>query len=118
VNNPLEFFFSLGDKVTKGDQKKKIDFDYYMLWIIFIAFFTVFFGYIFAFYESISIGKADFGKLGWGIVILVILWFQYFTLKSSRDTRKYFKSIPPVPKFEKFEDVKEMINLPKEDNKG
>ena len=112
MESPIEFFFGLGDKVTKGNPQRKADFDYYMLWTIFIAFFSVFFGYIWAFYNSIVTGNIDFGKLGWGVVIFGVLWFQYFTLKSAREARKYLKSIPPTPKNQKeeeIEDVNEMV---------
>jgi ABC-type multidrug transport system fused ATPase/permease subunit len=106
MKSPIEFFFSLGDKVTKGDQKRKADFDYYMLWVMFIAFVSVFVGYVKAFYDSLELTK-----LGWAFVILCILWFQYYTLKSAREARKYMKSNPPLNKQqeEKIENIEDMI---------
>jgi hypothetical protein len=113
MKDPISFFFSLGDKVTKGNPQRKADFDYYMLWIIFIAFVTVLVSYIRSFIMTL-----DFGKLGWGVVIFGILWFQYFTLKGAREARKYIKSIPQTPKNEekdeKIEDVDEMVESFKE----
>ena len=44
--SPMDFFFSLGEKATKGDPKRKADFDYCMLWIIFLAFTSIFIGNI------------------------------------------------------------------------
>ncbi|MFW6173151.1 MAG: hypothetical protein ACOC5T_05345 [Elusimicrobiota bacterium] len=38
---PMEFFFSLGDKATKGDPVRMADFNYYMLWLMFLAFFSI-----------------------------------------------------------------------------
>ena len=35
MKNPLEIFFSIGEKVTGGDPKKMMDWNYYMLWIMF-----------------------------------------------------------------------------------
>jgi len=107
MKSPIEFFFSLGDKVTKGNPRRKADFDYYMLWIIFIAFLSVLIGNIYSF-----IITKELAKLGWGLVIFGILWFQYFSLKGSREARKYLKSIPKENKEEdnKIEGLKDMIS--------
>lgn len=106
MQSPISFFFGLGDRVTKGNPARKADFDYYMLWVMFIAFLTVFIGYVNSFIKT----KA-FGQLGWALVILCILWFQYYTLKGAREARKYIKSIPKEDKKEdeKIEDLNEMI---------
>lgn len=104
--SPITWFFSLGDKVTKGDPARKADFDYYMLWVMFIAFFSVFIGYASAFYKSLALSQ-----LGWAFVILCILWFQYYTLKGAREARKMIKSMPRENKKEdnKIENLDEMI---------
>jgi len=105
MQDPINWFFSLGDKVTKGDPQKKADFDYYMLWVIFLAFLTTLAGYIYSFVETM-----DFTQIGWAVVIFGILWFQYFTLKGVRETRKLSKSIPPRTKEDdKIEDADEML---------
>ena len=105
MQSPINLFFKLGDKATGGDPKKKADFDYYILWIMFVAFVGVFISDLIGFFESY-----DYSKLGWAIFILCILWFQYFGLKTARDSRKLMKQITPAQKNEKIEDVKDMIS--------
>ena len=105
MKDPLDLFFGLGDKVTKGNPQRKADFDYYMLWIIFLAFLVVFGTYIHSFIVTM-----EFGKLGWAVVIFGILWFQYYNLKNVRDTRKIMKSMPKSQeKEEKIETIDDMI---------
>lgn len=101
MNNPLEFFFKLGEKVTKGDIKRKVDFDYYMLWVIFFAFLGIFVGNLIDFvkYQKLS-------NLGWAFFGMAIMWFQYFGLKQMYDYRKLIN----LPKEEmKVEPVEEML---------
>jgi len=85
--NPLNSFFKLGDKITKGDVKRKADWDWYMLWVMFIAFFTIFIDRIRSFFITQS-----FSSLGWSFVMLAILWFQYNNLKGMYEMRKAFFS--------------------------
>ena len=103
-SSPLNFFFSLGDKVTKGDARKKADFDYYMLWVMFFAFSTVLVSNIVDFIKNL-----DFAKLGWGFVMFAILWFQYYTLKTAREARKYNKLVPNKNEVEKVESPDDMM---------
>ena len=104
MKSPLDIFFNLGNKITKGDQKRKADFDYYMLWIIFVAFFSIFVDNLYFFIKTLQISK-----LGWAIVIFGILWFQYFGLKMSYESRKLMKTMINYDKKEKIENVSEMI---------
>ena len=102
--NPLELFFGLGDKVTKGDPKRKADFDYYMVWIIFLAFFSIGIDRFINFFTTWSITA-----LGWAIVMVCILWFQYGNLKLQWETRKMQKKMDKTAT-DKFEDFKDMMN--------
>ncbi len=62
MKTPFDLFFKLGDKITKGDIKRKTDFDYYFLWIMFIAFFTLFISYLLKFINSNNITFYAFGS--------------------------------------------------------
>ncbi len=83
MKNPLDIFFSLGDKVTKGDPVRKSKFDYSLLWIIFLAFFSILVTNLINFFNTYN-----FVSLGWAGVMFGILWFQYFALKQSRQVVK------------------------------
>ena len=102
--NPIEYFFKLGEKVTKGDLKRKADFDYYLLWIMFIAFFTIFIDNLYVFFFVTQ----RFSNLGWAFVMVAILWFQYGGLKSVYDMRKLMKE-PKKPII--TESPEEMLKL-------
>ena len=83
MKNPLEIFFSLGNKATGGDPKKKADFDYYLYWLMFLAFITVGIGYLMTFLRT---GGIQY--LGWVVVMIAILWFQYNGLVQMYQFRK------------------------------
>jgi len=105
----LSVFFSLGDKVTKGDPLKKLDFDYFMLWIIFLAFVFIFSGNIYNFFTS----GYQFHYLGWSLFGIALMWFQYFSLKNMYQVRKvqkesFNKDGKSEPK-EDFDDIDEML---------
>ena len=104
MSNPLEFFFSIGDKVTKGNPKKLADWNYYMMFIIFIAFVTVLVSYITSFIQTQSIRS-----LGWAFVMIGILWFQYNGLKLMYDQRKMF-NIPVNKPVETTEQMEQLFN--------
>ncbi len=105
MKSPLDFFFKLGDKATKGDPKRKADYDYYMLWIMFIAFVSVFGGNLYSFITTLEVAK-----LGWSFVMIAILWFQYYNLKMMYDSRKLMKTIKTTPEGEeKVESAEEMM---------
>ncbi len=103
---PLSIFFGLGDKVTKGDPVRKANFDYYMLWIILLAFFFVFLGNLFNFFVDYQIQY-----LGWSAFALAVMWFQYSSLSNMwkmREAQKDMK-VTDVKKEEKIENVDEML---------
>ncbi len=103
--NPIEYFFSLGDKVTKGDPIRKAKFDYYLLIAMFLAFLSVLISNFNSFLQTFS---SDFmlslKYLGWSGVMIAILWFQYFGLKSAYEFRKMLNAEP-----KKVESKEEML---------
>jgi len=112
-NSVMDKFFALGDKATKGDPIRKAQFDYALLWVIFFAFISVAIGNIQTFMKT---GSLQY--LGWVFVMLGILWFQYYGLKSARQMLKSIKSLKnlnssksnknsEIP--EKLESVDEML---------
>ena len=104
MKNPLDMFFSLGEKVTKGDPKRKANFDYSMLWVIFLAFFSILVDSLYIFFRTLQVSK-----LGWAFVMFGILWFQYFALKSAYEGRKLMKNMTIEKEPEKIENVKDMF---------
>lgn len=81
----LDAFFKLGDKVTGGDPKRKLSFDYYMLWTMFLAFFSILLSNLWDFYKFQSLAS-----LGWAFVMVAILWFQYNALKGVRTMKNAY----------------------------
>ena len=77
MGSPIEAFFNLGSKVTKGDPLNKARFDYYLYWILAGAFCYLMFNYFFMFYQS---NFKTYSYLAWGLVMLTITWFNYNTL--------------------------------------
>jgi len=104
MNNPLEYFFSLGDKVTKKDPKKMADWNYYMMFIIFIAFFTVLISHLINFIKTQSIGS-----IGWSFVMIGILWFQYNGLKMMYEQRKLFNKPFQKPDISNQQEMEELF---------
>ena len=104
MTSPIDKFFQLGDKVTKGDIKRKADFDYYLLWVMFIAFFTVFLGNMIDFFKYWKLAN-----IGWAAVMIAILWFQYGGLKGAYEMRKMIKD-PELNKAKEYESEKDMID--------
>ena len=111
MDSPMSVFFKLGDKVTGGDPKRMADWNYYMLWIIFLAFFAIFTGNIWEFIHSQKLAN-----LGWACFGLAVMWFQYNSLKQFYGMRKMMKEpekpmeIEPVDKMLKeFEDTKKNL---------
>lgn len=83
----MDVFFALGEKVTGGNPKKKADYDYYLMWVIFLAFFSVFLG---NFIDFLKMQKL--ASLGWSLFAIAIMWFQYHALGQMRKARKLMKS--------------------------
>ena len=95
----------MGEKVTGGDPKRMMDWNYYMLWIIFIAFFGIFTGNLWEFYQFQKLAN-----LGWALFGLAIMWFQYGSLKQTYDMRKMMKNqVDEPPKMVKVESFDKML---------
>ena len=108
--NPIAFFFSLGDKVTKGDIKRKADWDYYLLWIMFLAFFSVLVSNFNSFLQTVNTDfMLSLKYLGWSGVMAAIMWFQYYGLKAAYEMRKAIKSQVIEKKEEKEVSIDEML---------
>lgn len=114
MGSPIDKFFAMGDKATKGDPYKKAKFDYYLLWIMFFAFFSILVSNFQAFWVTASVSIwGSLKYLGWSGVMCAILWFQYFGLKQARQgmlVMKQFKNVKPEPaKKEEIESVENML---------
>ncbi len=86
MKGPLNLFFKLGEKVTKGDPDRQADFIYYMVWILFIAFFTMFASNV---YRLVVYRDIDFAV--WTLVGFAITGIQYFSLKGMYDMKQLKK---------------------------
>ena len=86
----LGWFFSLGEKVTHGDPKRLMDWNFYLLTIMFLAFFSILLSNLWDFYKFQKLAN-----LGWAFVMLAILWFQYQALTQTYQTRKMYKNLKP-----------------------
>lgn len=107
MKSPLEFFFSLGDKVTGGDAYRKASFDYYLLWIMFLAFLLIAGSNINTFLDT-----GRYSYIGWSIVMLAVAWFQYSSLKMSYEARKLMKQMRiPQKELDTIEDVDKMLEI-------
>ena len=104
--NPMDFFFSLGDKVTKGDAQRKAMFDYYLMWIMFLAFLMIMFSNLNSFLVT-----GRYSYLGWAFVILAICWFQYWSLRMAREARIMMAKQNPGVKYNEVEDMDEMLKV-------
>jgi K+ transporter len=99
MKNPIEFFFSLGNRFSQ-DIKTKAEWDFWMLVIMFCAFFTILVDNLLIFFNT-----QRFYNLGWSFVMLAILWFQYFGLKSAYEFRKLLRTKKEEVKVESTEDM-------------
>lgn len=106
MQSPVSIFFNWGNRF---DVKTKADWDFYLLIIMFLAFMTILFDNL---YQFIFINQR-FSNLGWAIVMLAILYFQYFGLKGAYEFRKMINA-PPI----KTESPKEMEELFKDEIKN
>lgn len=94
----IGMFFKLGDKITGGDPKKKADFDYYLLWSMFLAFFSIMITQIITGVRLIKVDEFWLAvkSFAWAFVMLAIVWFQYSALKGTWENRKRIKNLPTV----------------------
>jgi len=83
MSSPLDAFFKLGEKVTKGDPNRQADFIYYMVWILFSAFVFMFITNVIKF----AITK-DISYVTWILTGFAITGIQYFTLKGMYDMKR------------------------------
>jgi len=83
MKSPLDIFFKLGEKVTKGDPDRQADFVYYMVWILFIAFF-----WLFAYNAYDLFVNKNLSAATWTLVGFAICGIQYFSLKGMYDQKK------------------------------
>lgn len=90
MKSPIESFFNLGNKVTGGNPVRKAQFDYYLYWILALAFFTMMVNNFRMFYLS---GFTQFNYLAWGLVMGVITWFNYHALTAFRNGYVTLKKI-------------------------
>ena len=78
-----DFFFKLGDKVTGGDPQRQADFTYYMLWILFLAFLSMFCLNTYRLITTLDPSFAIWAAIGFAITSL-----QFFSLKQMYELRK------------------------------
>lgn len=83
-NNPMNKFFSLGPK----DPIKKAQYDYYLFWVVFLAFGSLSYLY----FKSFFINNSTTG-LFWGIIMLIIMYFNFHTLKMMRNALIMIKRV-------------------------
>ena len=96
-----DLFFKLGDKVTGGDPARQADFTYYMLWILFTAFLSMFCLNTFRLITTLDPSYAIWAAIGFAITSL-----QFFNLKQMYELRK-IRRVPREP--EKIENFDEMM---------
>ena len=83
MKSPIDLFFKMGEKATRGDPLRQADFIYYMVWILFIAFFTMFASNA---YRLIVYRDIDYAV--WTLVGFAISCIQYFSLKGMYDMKQ------------------------------
>ena len=117
--NPIESFFALGDKVTRGDPRRKMDYDYSLMWIIAIAFFIMVVANLWDFIKF-----QRFASISWVLIGAAMLWFQYWNLKQFYHMRELMKnqttaspSNTPENKELKIESVEDMMKEFNKDKK-
>jgi len=86
MKGPMDLFFKMGEKATGGDPDRQADFIYYMVWILFIAFFTMFSSNA---YRLIVYRDIDYAV--WTLVGFAITGIQYFSLKGMYDMKQLKK---------------------------
>ena len=91
----LDKFFDLGNKATKGDPVRKAKFDYNLYWIVFLTFIFLSGNYIVTFFRTGSLSL-----LGWGIIVGIFSWFNYWALISFRNAYLNMKKFYDKPKEE------------------
>ncbi len=83
MKSPIDYFFKMGEKVTKGDPHRQADFIYYMVWILFTAFL-----WMFAYNSYDLFVNKNLNSITWTLVGFAICSIQYFTLKGMYDQKQ------------------------------
>lgn len=99
--NIIDGFFKLGEKATKGDITQKAKFDYYLYWIVFLAFVSIAVNYYYSFFT----GNGKISTLIWAIIITIFCWFNYWGLVSFRTNYQNMKEAK-----EKLDKIKPINN--------
>lgn len=114
-NQILDKFFSLGTKVTQGSPVRKAYFDYCLYWIVFLTFVALSVNYIYSYF----FGGGSIGSLGWGIVIGIFSWFNYWALISFRgaylNIKKFYDKPKPAVQDTRKKDEEEFKEMFKDD---
>jgi hypothetical protein len=103
----MDKFFNLGNKVTYGSPVRKAYFDYILYWIVFSTFIFLSGNYIYSYIFK----DASIGTLGWGIVVGIFSWFNYWALISFRMAYLNMKKFYDKPKEEKSKDKEEFKEM-------
>ena len=99
-----DIFFKMGDWATRGDPDRQADFTYYMLWILFSAFLSMF---CLNTYRLVTTWDPSFAI--WAAIGFAITSLQYFNLKQMYEMRKLRRNKTPAVE-QKVESVKEMLD--------
>jgi hypothetical protein len=108
MKNPLDYFFSLGNKATKGNPVRKAQYDFYLYSIIFLAFLALAINYYYNFFFK----GQSFSQLMWAIVLTIFGYFNYWALTAFYNVYKNIKEVSEKynpQKEEKIESVNEML---------
>jgi hypothetical protein len=100
--SPIDMFFKLGDKVTRGDPRRQQDFTYYMLWILFLAFAIMFISNLIALVQKPTAMFAVWTMVGFAVMSL-----QFFGLKGMYDMRKIRDNPKPSTPVESVDEMLE-----------
>lgn len=112
MRSPIEYFFKLGEKVTKGDPARQQDFVYYMVWILFLAF-----GWLFVYNAYNLFVNHNLNSATWTLVGFAISGIQYFTLKGMYEQKKLRAQASLKASELDVESVEEMMEGFKKDGK-
>lgn len=111
MKSPIDYFFKMGEKVTRGDPARQADFIYYMVWILFTAFAVMFISNA---YRLITTGGIDFAI--WALIGFAICTIQYFSLKGMYDMKKMRNR--PIKADKNLESVDDMMGTFDKEMKG
>ncbi len=101
MKSPIDLIFSLGNKLSP---EKKLDFTYYMIWILFTAFVGMFIA------NLVSVIMGNWYSLIWCGVGFAISTLQYFNLSQMHQMRKLKREQPIQPEPEnKIENKEDML---------